>query len=47
MVVDEFQETISFRQSKWLQKTIHFNTPKNEAEKDSRRDFYILLNNTF
>ena len=43
MVVDEVHETICFRQSEFLKKMIHSDTQKNEAEKDSQRDFYKLL----
>ena len=48
MIVDKVQETISFRQSKWLEKYINFNTQKrNQAAYDFERDFYKLLNNVF
>ena len=43
VVVDEVHETISFRQSEFLKKMIHFVTQKNEAEKDPQREFYKLL----
>ena len=39
---------ISFRQSKWLEKYINFNTQKrNQAVNDFEKDFYKLLNNAF
>ena len=48
MVVDKFHELISFKQSKWLEKQINFNTQKtNQAVNDFERDFYNLLNNAF
>ena len=48
MIVDKVHEMISFRQSKWLEKYINFNTQKrNHAVKDFEKDFYKLLNNAF
>ena len=48
MVVDKINEIISFKQSKWLEKYINFNTQKrNKAKNDFRKDFYKLLNNDF
>ena len=48
MIVDKFHENISFKQSKWLEKYINFNTQKrNQAVKDFEKDFYKLLNNAF
>ena len=39
---------ISFKQSKWLEKYISFNTQKsNDAKNDFEKDFYKLLNNAF
>ena len=40
MIVDEIQETISFKQSKWLEKYISFNTQKrSKAKIDFGKDF--------
>ena len=48
MVVDKVHNIISFRQSKWLEKYINFNTQKrNDAKNDFEKDFYKLLNNAF
>ena len=48
MTVDKVHEIISFRQSKWLEKYISFNTQKRKrAKNDSEKDFYKLLNNAF
>ena len=48
MVVDKVHEIISFRQSRWLEKYINFNTQKrNNAKNDFEKDFYKLLNNAF
>ena len=48
MIVDKVHEIISFRQSKWLEKYINFNTQKrNQAVNDFEKDFYKLLNNAF
>ena len=48
MVVDKVHNIISFRQSKWLEKFINFNTQKrNQAVNDFEKDFYKLLNNAF
>ena len=48
MVVDKVHEIISFKQSKWLEKYINFNTQKrNQAVNDFEKDFYKLLNNAF
>ena len=48
MIVDKFHEIISFKQSKWLEKYINFNThKKNLAVNDFEKDFYKLLNNAF
>ena len=41
MAVDNFHERFSFRQSKWLEKYIGFNTQKrNQAVNDFEKDFY-------
>ena len=48
MVADKVHNIISFRQSKWLEKYISFNTQKrNQALNDFEKDFYKLLNNAF
>ena len=48
MVVGKVHEIISFRQSRWLEKYINFNTQKrNKAKNDFEKDFYKLLNNAF
>ena len=48
MIVDKVPEIISFRQSRWLEIYIKFNTQKrNQAVNDFEKDFYKLLNNAF
>ena len=48
MIIDKVHEIISFKQSKWLEKYINFNTQKrNQAVNDFEKDFYNLLNNAF
>ena len=48
MVIDKVHEIISFKQSKWLETYINFNTQKrNQAVNDFEKDFYKLLNNAF
>ena len=48
MIVDKFHEIISFKQSKWLEKYISFNTQRrNRAKNDFEKDVYKLLNNAF
>ena len=48
MIVDKVHDIISFRQSRWLEKYINFNTQKrNQAVNDFEKDFYKLLNNAF
>ena len=48
MIVEKVHNIISFKQSKWLEKYINFNTQKrNEAVNDFEKDFYKLLNNAF
>ena len=48
VIVDKIHEIISFKQSKWLEKYIIFNTQKqNKAKKDFEKNFYKLLNNAF
>ena len=48
MVVEKIHEIISFKQSKWSEKNISFNTQKrNKAKNDFEKDFYKLFNNAF
>ena len=48
MIVDKVHEILSFRQSKWLQKYISFNTRKqNQDINNFEKEFYKLLNNAF
>ena len=48
MKIKEVHKVISFKQSKWLEKYIDFNTQKrNQAVNDFEKDFYKLLNNAF
>ena len=48
MVVDKVHNVISFKQNRWLEKHISFNTQKrNKAKNDFEKDFYKLLNNAF
>ena len=44
MTVDRVHEIVSFRQSKWLENYIKFNTQHtNKAKNDFVKDFYKLL----
>ena len=48
MMVDKVHNIISFKQSKWLENYISFNTRRrNRANNDFEKDFYKLLNNAF
>ena len=48
MLVEKVHSVISFKQSKWLEKYISFNTQKrNKAKNDLEKDFYKLLNIAF
>ena len=48
MIVEKVHNIISFKQSRWLEKYISFNTQKrNKAKNDFEKDFYNLLNNAF
>ena len=48
MIVDKIHNIISFKQSRWLEKYISFNTQKrNKAKNDFEKDFYKLLINAF
>ena len=46
MIVEKIHEIISFKQSKWLESYISFNTQKrNKAKNDFEKDFFKLLVN--
>ena len=46
IIVEKFHEIISFKQSRWLEKYISFNTQKrNRAINDFEKDFFKLLVN--
>ena len=48
MIVDKVHNIISFRQSRWLEKYINFNTQnRNQAVNDFEKDVYKLINNDF
>ena len=48
LIVDEVHDIISFRQSRWSENYINFNTQKrNRAKNDFEKDLYNLLNNAF
>ncbi len=48
MVIDKVYEIISFKQSKWLEEYLNFNTQKrNQAVNDFEKKFYKLLKNAF
>ena len=48
MKIKQVHRVISFKQSKWLEKYIDFNTQKrNQVVNDFEKDFYKLLNNAF
>ena len=48
MVIEKVHDVLSFKQSKWLEKSINFNTQKrNLAVIDFEKDFYKLLNIAF
>ena len=48
MIVVKVHNILSFRQIRWLEKYISFNTQKrNKAANDFEKDFYKLLNNAF
>ena len=48
MIVERVHNILSFKQSRWLEKYISFNTQKrNQAVNDFEKDFYKLLNNAF
>ena len=48
MIVDNYHDLISVRQSKWLEKFITFNTQKrNQAVNDFEKYFYNFLDNAF
>ena len=46
MIVEKIYEIISFKQSRWLEKYISFNTQKrNKTKNDFEKEFYKLLVN--
>ena len=48
MIVDKVHEIISFKQSKWAEKYISFNTKKRSLSKnDFEKDFFKILVNAF
>ena len=48
MEVVKVHNVISFKQSRWLEKNMSFNTQKrNKAKNVLEKDFYKLLNNAF
>ena len=48
MIVDKVHNIVSFKQNRWLEKNIYFNTQKrNQAVNEFEKDFYKLLNNAF
>ena len=48
MIVEKIHEIISFKQNKWLDKYLNFNTQNRKKTKnDSEEDFYKLLNIAF
>ena len=48
MVIDKVHEIISFKQNKWLEKYMKFNTQKrNQAKNDFEKDFDNITNNAF
>ena len=48
MKVEKVHNVISFKQSKWLEKYISFNTQKrNKAKNEFEKDFYKILNISF
>ena len=48
IIVHKVHEIISFKQSRWLERYINFNTHKrNHTVNDLEKDFYKLLNNAF
>ena len=48
MIVDKVRDIISFKQQKWLEKYIFFNTQKrNQAVNVFEKDFYKVLINAF
>ena len=48
MVVEKLHELISFKQSKWLEKSTNFNTQKlNKAKNGFEKEFYHSLEKSF
>ena len=47
-IVEKIREIISFKQSKWLENYVSFNTQKrNRSKNEFEKDFYKLLINAF
>ena len=47
-ILEKIHETISYKQSKWLEKNLSFDTQnRNKAKNEFEGDFYKLLNNAF
>ena len=48
MEVEKIHSVISFKEDKWLEKYISFNTQKrNKAKNEFEKDFYKLLNDSY
>ena len=48
LIFEKVHNVISFKQSRWLENYISFNTQKrNKAKNDFENDFYKLINNAF
>ena len=48
MKINKVHSVISFKQNKWLERYVDFNTQKrNQAVNDFEKDFYKVLNNAF
>ena len=48
IIVDKVHNIMSFRQNRWLEKYVNFNTRKrNQAVNDFEKDFYKFLSNAF
>ena len=46
MIIEKIHEILSFKQRKWLERYISFNTQKrNKAKNDFEKDYFIILMN--